>query len=72
MIWSNLLNSLIQCTPDIVAMVIVAIRISGHFFWDKIHLFYCIQVGYSGQSDIVARKGWPKVATITEVHCNRC
>ena len=28
-----------------------------------------IQVGYSGQSDIVARKGWPKVATISEVHC---
>ena len=30
---------------------------------------YHIQVGYSGQSDIVARKGWPKVATISEVHC---
>ena len=24
---------------------------------------------YSGQSDIVARKCWPKVATISEVHC---
>ena len=35
----------------------------------KIHLFYYIQVGYSGQSDIVARNCWPKVATISEVHC---
>ena len=26
---------------------------------------------YSGQSDIVARKWWPKVATISEVHCSR-
>ena len=42
---------------------------SGHFSWYKIHLFYYIQVRYSGQSDIVARKGWPKVATISEVHC---
>ena len=41
----------------------------GHFSWDKIHLFYYIQVGYSGQLDTVARKGWPKVATISEVHC---
>ena len=31
---------------------------------------YSIQVGYSGQSDIVARKWWPKVATISEVNCN--
>ena len=31
--------------------------------------FYHIQVGYSGQSDIVDRKVWPKVATISEVHC---
>ena len=28
-----------------------------------------IRVGYSGQSDIVARKDWPKVAIISEVHC---
>ena len=34
------------------------------------YLFYYIQVGYSGQSDIVARKVWPKVATISEVHCS--
>ena len=37
------------------------------------YLFYYIQVGYSGQSDIVARKVWPKVATISEMHCtNSC
>ena len=42
----------------------------GHFSWNKIiHLFYYIQVGYSGQSDIVTRKWWPKVASISEVHC---
>ena len=35
----------------------------------KTYLFYYIQVGYSGQSDIVARKVWPKVATMSEVHC---
>ena len=29
---------------------------SGHFSWYKNHLFYYILVGYSGQSDIVARK----------------
>ena len=34
-----------------------------------INLFHYIQVGYSGQSDIVARKGWPKVATKSEVYC---
>ena len=28
-----------------------------------------LKVRYSGQSDIVPRKGWPKVATISEVHC---
>ena len=43
---------------------------SGHFSWYKIHLFYYIQIGYSGQSDIVARKWWPKMATISEVYCN--
>ena len=42
---------------------------TGPWYMYKIHLFYYIQVGYSGQSDIVARKGWPKVATISEVHC---
>ena len=48
---------------------------SGHsdivatFPGTKYILFYYIQVGYSGQSDIVARKGWPKVATKSEVHC---
>ena len=42
---------------------------SGHFSWDKIHLVYFIQVGYSGHMDIVARKWWPKVATISGVHC---
>ena len=33
-------------------------------------LVYYIQVGYSGQSDIVARKWWTKVAIISELHCN--
>ena len=33
------------------------------------HFFLYIQLGYSGLSDIVARKGWSKVATISEVHC---
>ena len=48
-----------------VATFIVAIRIySDHFSWYKIQLFYHIQVGYSGQSDIMASKGWPKVANI--------
>ena len=42
---------------------------SGHFSWYKIHLVYFIQVRYSGQSDIVARKCWPKVASISKVHC---
>ena len=48
---------------------------SGHsdivatFLGTKIHLFYYIQVRYSGQSDIVARKVWPQVATISEMHC---
>ena len=42
---------------------------SGHFSWYKIHLFYHIQDGYCGQSDIVARTGWLKVATISEVYC---
>ena len=40
---------------------------SGHSSSYKINLFYYIQVGYSGQSDIVARKWWPKVATISKV-----
>ena len=43
--------------------------IYGHFSQYKIHLSYYIQVRYSGQSDIVARIGWPKVATTSEVHC---
>ena len=32
-------------------------------------IYNYIQVRYSGHSDIVARKWWPKVATISEVHC---
>ena len=54
----------IQCTLDIVATFIVAIRIySGHFPGTK--FVYSIIF----RSDIVARKCLPKVATISEVHC---
>ena len=62
-----LFHSDIQCTPDIVATFIVATLIC-HISWYKINVFYYIQVGYSGQSDIVARKWWSQVATISEVH----
>ena len=48
-----------QCTPDIVATFIVAIRIK----WPLFLVQYSKDI-YSGQSDMVARKWWPKWATI--------
>ena len=45
---------------------------SGHLdklSWSKIHYVYYMQVGYSGQSDKVARKGYHKVTTMFNVFC---
>ena len=39
------------------------------FLFYSLQLFYHIQVQYSGQLDIVARKWQPKVAIISEEHC---
>ena len=61
---ADLTNTKVQCTPDIVATFIVSDIVS----WYKIHLFYYIQVGYIGKSDIVARNWCPKVATISKVY----
>ena len=53
-----------QCTPDIVATFIVAIRIIVATFPGTKYIYSIIF-----RSNIVARKEWPNVATISEVHC---
>ena len=50
----SMLCGIFMSTPN--SHIIVYSGYSGHFCWYKIHVFYYIQVGYSGQSDIVARK----------------
>ena len=50
----------IQCTQDIVATIVVAIKIYRPLYLVQIHLFYYIQVGYNGQLGKAARKGCPR------------
>ena len=63
-----MVTCLIQCTPDILATFKVAIRIEWPLSLVVVQniciLSYSGRI-YSGQSDNVARKEWPKVGTIS-------
>ena len=62
----------LQCTPDIVATFIVAIRIYIVATFPGTKYIYSIIFRsdiVANRIIIVARKGCPKVATISEVHC---
>ena len=58
---------LIQCTPDIVTMVIVATFPGTKYIYS---IIFRSDIVANRIYSVVARKGWPKVATISEVHCN--
>ena len=59
----------IQCTPNIVAMFIVAIQIKWPLVLGQNTFILLYSSGIYWSIRYSAKKGGPKLATISEVHC---